>query len=62
MHIEDVAVPLTCAGKMAAIDSQFGLRSSDGLLVSQMPELKTNYDQLSCVAYMQGHRACTSWI
>jgi len=53
MHIEDVAVPLTCAGKIASIDQQVGLRRSDGLLVSQMPELKTNYDQLSRVAYMQ---------
>jgi methylamine--corrinoid protein Co-methyltransferase len=53
MHIEDVAVPLTCAGKMAAFDPQSGLRPSDGMLVSQMPELKTNYDQLSRVAYMQ---------
>jgi methylamine--corrinoid protein Co-methyltransferase len=53
MHIEDVAVPLTCAGKMATFDPQSGLRPSDGLLVSQMPELKTNYDQLSRVAYMQ---------
>ena len=53
MHIEDVAVPLTCAGKIATIDPQSGLRPSDGLLVSQMPELKTNYDQLSRVAYMQ---------
>ncbi len=54
MHIEDVAVPLTCAGKIAAFDPRVGLRASDGLLVSQMPELKTNYDQLSRVAYMQG--------
>jgi methylamine--corrinoid protein Co-methyltransferase len=53
MHIEDVAVPLTCAGKMATFDPLCGLRPSDGLLVSQMPELKTNYDQLSRVAYMQ---------
>jgi methylamine--corrinoid protein Co-methyltransferase len=53
MHIEDVAVPLTCAGKMAAFDPVSGLRPSDGLLVSQMPELKTDYDQLSRVAYMQ---------
>jgi methylamine--corrinoid protein Co-methyltransferase len=53
MHIEDVAVPLTCAGKMAAFDPQSGLRPSDGMLVSQMPELKTNYDQLSRVAYME---------
>jgi methylamine--corrinoid protein Co-methyltransferase len=53
MHIEDVAVPLTCAGKIATFDPQFGLRPSDGLLVSQIPELKTNYDQLSRVAYMQ---------
>jgi len=53
MHIEDVAVPLSCAGKMATFDAQSGLRLSDGLLVSQMPELKTNYDQLSRVAFMQ---------
>ena len=53
MHIEDVAVPLSCAGKMATFDPQAGLRTSDGLLVSQMPELKTNYDQLSRVAFMQ---------
>jgi methylamine--corrinoid protein Co-methyltransferase len=53
MHIEDVAVPLTCAGKMAAYDPTLGLRPSDGLLVSQMPELKTNFDQLTRVAYMQ---------
>jgi methylamine--corrinoid protein Co-methyltransferase len=53
MHIEDVAVPLTCAGKIATFDPESGLRPSDGLLVSQMPELKTNYDQLSRVAYMQ---------
>ncbi len=53
MHIEDVAVPLTCAGKMATFDPTSGLRPSDGLLVSQMPELKTDYDQLSRVAYMQ---------
>ena len=52
MHIEDVAVPLTCAGKMATFDPAFGLRPSDGLLVSQMPELKTNYDQLTRVAFM----------
>jgi methylamine---corrinoid protein Co-methyltransferase len=52
MHIEDVAVPLTCAGKMAAYDPRSGLRPSDGLLVSQMPELKTNYDQLSRAAFM----------
>ena len=53
MHIEDNAVSLTCAGKMASIDSESGLRPSDGLLISQMPELKTNYDQLSRVAHLQ---------
>lgn len=53
MHIEDNAVSLTCAGKMASIDSHVGLRPSDGLLISQMPEFKTNYDQLSRVAYLQ---------
>ena len=47
MHINDVAVSLTCAGKMAACDPQAGLRPSDGILVSQMVELKTDFDQLS---------------
>ncbi len=50
MHINDVAVPLTCAGKMAACDPQAGLRPSDGILVSQMVELKTDFDQLSRVS------------
>jgi methylamine---corrinoid protein Co-methyltransferase len=52
MHINDVAVPLTCAGKMAACDPQAGLRPSDGILVSQMVEMKTDYDQLSRVAHL----------
>ena len=52
MHIEDNASPLTCQGKMAALDPEIGLRPSDGLLVSQMVELKTDYDQLSRVAFM----------
>jgi len=53
MHINDVASPLTCAGKISAINKELGLRSTDGLLVSQMVEFKTDYDQLSRVAYMQ---------
>ena len=52
MHIEDNAVSLTCAGKMASLDAASGLRPSDGLLIAQMPELKTNYDQLSRVAHL----------
>ena len=55
MHINDIAVPLTCAGKMATIDFGNGLRPTDGLLVTQLPELKTNYDQLSRVAFMQAY-------
>ena len=53
MHLEDIAVPLTCAGKIAAFDPDQGLRPTDGLLVSQIPELKTDYDQLSRVAYLK---------
>jgi len=53
MHINDVAVPLTCAGKMATFDPQNGLRPCDAFLITQIPELKTNYDQLSRVAYLQ---------
>lgn len=52
MHIEDMALPLTCAGKIATFMPANGMRPSDGLLVSQMPELKTDYDQLSRVAYL----------
>ena len=53
MHIEDMAVPLTCAGKISTFMPANGMRPSDGLLVSQLPELKTDYDQLSRVAFMQ---------
>ncbi len=53
MGINDVAVPLTCSGKMAAYDPETGLRPCDSMLVAIMPELKTNYDQLSRVAFMQ---------
>ncbi len=53
MHINDIPVPLTCAGKMATYDPETALRPTDGLLVTQLPELKTNYDQLSRVAFMQ---------
>ncbi|MFZ2097633.1 MAG: monomethylamine:corrinoid methyltransferase [Anaerolineales bacterium] len=53
MHISDVAVPLTCQGKMAAVDPEYGLRTSDAFLVSQMVEMKTSYDQLSRAAYLQ---------
>jgi methylamine---corrinoid protein Co-methyltransferase len=53
VHINDVPVPLTCAGKMATIDLEHGLRPSDGLLVTQLPELKTHYDQLSRAAHLQ---------
>lgn len=52
MHIEDNAVSLTCAGKMASLDEASGLRPSDGLLIAQMPELRTNYDQLSRAAHL----------
>jgi methylamine---corrinoid protein Co-methyltransferase len=53
MHIEDMALPLTCAGKISTFMPEKGMRPSDGLLVSQLPELKTDYDQLSRVAYLQ---------
>jgi len=52
MHINDVAVSLTAAGKMAAFDAAAGLRPSDAVLVSQMVEMKTDFDQLSRVAYL----------
>lgn len=52
MHINDVAVPLTCSGKMAAFDRETGLRPSDGILISQMINVKTDFDQLSRVAHL----------
>jgi methylamine--corrinoid protein Co-methyltransferase len=54
MHINDAATPLNCAGKMAAVDREDGLRPTDAFLVTQLPELKTNYDQLSRVAFLLG--------
>ncbi len=53
MHINDVASPLTCAGKISTINPEWGMRPTDGLLVSQMVELKTDYDQLSRAARMR---------
>ncbi len=53
MHINDVASPLTCAGKISTFNPDWGMRPTDGLLVSQMVELKTDYDQLSRVARMK---------
>ena len=53
MHINDIASPLTCAGKIATINPERGMRPTDGLLVSQMVELKTDYDQLSRAAHMK---------
>ena len=53
MHINDVASPLTCAGKISTFNPEWGMRSTDGLLVSQMVELKTDYDQMSRVARMK---------
>ena len=53
MGINDDAVPLTCAGKMAAFDRELGLRPCDSMLIAILPELKTNYDQLSRVAFQQ---------
>jgi methylamine--corrinoid protein Co-methyltransferase len=53
MHINDIASPLTCAGKISTFNPDWGMRPGDGLLVSQMVELKTDYDQLSRAARMQ---------
>jgi hypothetical protein len=52
-HINDVASPLTCSCKISTIIPEWGMRPSDGLLVSQMVELKTDYDQLSRAARMK---------
>ncbi|MFN8233891.1 MAG: monomethylamine:corrinoid methyltransferase [Actinomycetota bacterium] len=52
MHINDVATPITCQGKMASLDPETGLRPSDAFIVAQMIEIKTDYDQLSRVGHM----------
>ncbi len=52
MHIGDCATGMTCMGKMAASDPVDGLRPSDGRLVAQMCELKTNDDQLARVPHL----------
>lgn len=53
MHINDVATPITCLGKISGVDAEAGLRTSDAFLVAQIPELKTSYDQLSRAAYQR---------
>lgn len=53
MHINDIASPLTCAGKISTFNPEWGMRPTDGLLVSQMVELKSDYDQLSRATRMK---------
>lgn len=52
MHIGDAATAMTAIGKISASDPVNGLRPSDGRLVSQMCELKTNDDQLARVPHL----------
>ncbi len=47
-----IATAESGSGTMAASNSQFGLRPSDGWLVAAMPELKLEFERLNKVAYL----------
>ncbi|MEJ5292529.1 MAG: monomethylamine:corrinoid methyltransferase [Candidatus Methanosuratincola sp.] len=54
MHINDVAV-VSPEAKLCALDPAYGLRPSDGIIVSQMIELKTSLQHLSLVEHLQSY-------
>ncbi len=47
-----IATAESGSGTMAASNSQFGLRPSDGWLVAAMPELKLEFERLNKVAFL----------
>ncbi len=54
MHINDVAV-VSPEAKLCALDPAYGLRASDGIIVSQMIELKTSFEHLSLIEHLQSY-------
>ena len=57
LHIADDAAGLTCQGKICACDPVSGIRPTDGILVSQMNEMKVDYDHLSMTAFLLDYGA-----
>ncbi|MDI9644656.1 MAG: monomethylamine:corrinoid methyltransferase [Candidatus Verstraetearchaeota archaeon] len=54
MHINDVAV-VSPEAKLCALDPAHGLRPTDGIIVSQMAEMKTSLKHLSLVEHLQSY-------
>jgi len=57
LHIADDAAGLTSQAKICACDPARGIRPTDGILVSQMNEMKVDYDHLSMTAYLLDYGA-----
>jgi methylamine--corrinoid protein Co-methyltransferase len=54
MHINDVAI-VSPEAKICALDPQRGIRSTDGMIVSQMIELKTSLSHLALAEHLQSY-------
>lgn len=54
LHINDVAI-VSPEAKICALNPEYGLRPCDGMLVSQMIELKTSLAHLSLIEHMLGY-------
>ena len=57
LHIADDASGLTSQAKISACDPVRGIRPTDGILVSQMNEMKVDYDHLSMTAFLLDYGA-----
>ena len=57
LHIADDAAALTSQAKICACDPVHGIRPTDGILVSQMNEMKVDYDHLSMTAFLLDYGA-----
>ena len=52
LHIGDNAAGMTSQAKICSCDPASGTRPTDGILVSQMNEMKVDYDHLSMTAFL----------
>jgi len=57
LHIADNAAAMTSQAKICSCDPINGIRPSDGLIVSQMCEMKVDYDHLSIAAFLLDYGA-----
>ena len=57
LHIADDAAGLTSQGKICSCNPTTGIRPTDGILVSQMNEMKVDYDHLSMTAFLLDYGA-----